>query len=269
MTAPAPRASLASLAVSKKKELTPGGEPQECGICRRTLLKGERPQPYLTRDRERHLVCELCRRNADRAGWMRETAEPGVGAPLARPDRRQSLFGRLRSRTESEVASASAELEAAPVPSSTGEETPEEVWKAEYEEYISRSAGVRAQEREKEGPRDPRHVRAVPTDTDVRASHALEVFNQTEHARTVAGLCRTLGPPWVSALPLRDAPSEISIVVAWELSWYQFRVDLGDSMDPVMLFAKGEELEELDETLRHWNASAQADGSLVGGLPNS
>ncbi len=234
-------------------------------ICGRTLLKGERPQSYVTRDRERHLVCELCRRNADRAGWMRESDEPGVGAPLARPDRRGSLFGRLRSRTDADAASDGADPDATPVPSS-GEGGAEETWRAEYEEYISRSAEARVQEREREGPRDPRHVRAVPTDTDVRASHALEIFNQTEHARTVAGLCRTLGPPWVSALPLRDAPSEISIVVAWELSWYQFRVDLGDSTDPVLLFAKGEELEELDETLRHWNASAQADGSLVGGL---
>ncbi|MBA2763826.1 MAG: hypothetical protein H0U42_03970 [Thermoleophilaceae bacterium] len=253
--------------MSKKKELTPGGEPQQCGICRRTLLKGERPQPYVTRDRERHQVCELCRRNADRAGWMRETAEPGVGAPLARPDRRQSLFGRLRSRTDPELVTGDPELDSGPALPSADEDSPEEVWKAEYEEHISRSAGARVQEREREGPRDPRHVRAVPTDTDVRASHALEIFNQTEHARTVAGLCRTLGPPWVSALPLRDAPSEISIVVAWELSWYQFRVDLGDSRDPVLLFAKGEELDELDETLCHWNASAQADGSLVAGLP--
>jgi len=253
--------------VSNKKELTPGGEPQQCGICRRTLLKGERPQPYVTRDRERHQVCELCRRNADRAGWMRETAEPGVGAPLARPDRRQSLFGRLRSRPDPELVTGDPEPDSGPALPSAGEDSPEEVWKAEYEEHISRSAGGRAQEREREGPRDPRHVRAVPTDTDVRASHALEIFNQTEHAHTVAGLCRTLGPPWVSALPLRDAPSEISIVVAWELSWYQFRVDLGDARDPVLLFAKGEELDELDETLRHWNASAQADGSLVVGLP--
>jgi hypothetical protein len=84
--------------------------------------------------------------------------------------------------------------------------------------------------------------------------------------RTIGGIARTLGEPWVSASPLHEAPSEVSIVVAWELSWYRYRVDLGDADDPVTLLAKGQELEELDESMRDWNATAMADGKLAVGV---
>jgi hypothetical protein len=58
----------------------------------------------------------------------------------------------------------------------------------------------------------------------------------------------------------------VSIVVAWELSWYRYRVDLGDADDPVTLLAKGQELDELDASMRDWNASALADGKLAVGV---
>jgi hypothetical protein len=58
----------------------------------------------------------------------------------------------------------------------------------------------------------------------------------------------------------------VSLVVAWELSWYQYRVDLGDANDPVTLVAKGQELDELDESMREWNATALADGRLAVGV---
>jgi hypothetical protein len=109
-------------------------------------------------------------------------------------------------------------------------------------------------------------VRAVPTNAQVKVERALELFNSSEHVRTIGGIARTLGEPWVSALPLHEAPSEVSIVVAWELSWYRYRVDLGDADDPVTLLAKGQELDELDESMRDWNATALADGKLAVGV---
>ena len=48
-------------------------------------------------------------------------------------------------------------------------------------------------------PRDPRHVRAVPTTADVKVERALELFNASEHARSIAGIMRSLGEPWVAA----------------------------------------------------------------------
>ena len=51
--------------------------------------------------------------------------------------------------------------------------------------------------------------------------------------------------------------------MAWELSWYRFRIDLGDEEDPVMMLAKGEELDQLEDSLQVWNASVDADGRVV------
>jgi len=114
-------------------------------------------------------------------------------------------------------------------------------------------------------PRSPRHVRAVPTTAEVKVERALELFNGSSHQRTVAGLARTLGPPWVSAMPDPNQASAVSVLVAWELSWYRYRVDLGDEADPVMMLDKGEEIDQIDESLRGWNAELDDEGRVVAG----
>jgi hypothetical protein len=114
----------------------------------------------------------------------------------------------------------------------------------------------------RETRRDGRHIRAVPTTAEVKIERALETFNDSEHPRTIAGIARTLGTPWVHASPDGGAPSEVTIVVAWELSWYRYRVDLGDEHEPILLLEKGDELAELEEPLRNWNAVADENGRL-------
>jgi hypothetical protein len=57
----------------------------------------------------------------------------------------------------------------------------------------------------------------------------------------------------------------VSVLVAWELSWYRYRVDLGDEADPVEMLEKGEELDQIDESLRGWNAALNTEGRLVAG----
>ena len=109
-------------------------------------------------------------------------------------------------------------------------------------------------------------MRAVPTTAEVKVERALELFNGSSHQRTVAGLARTLGPPWVSALPDPNQASAVSVLVAWELSWYRYRVDLGDEADPVMMLDKGEEIDQIEESLRAWNAGLDDDGRVVAGL---
>jgi hypothetical protein len=106
----------------------------------------------------------------------------------------------------------------------------------------------------------------VPTNSQAKVERALEVFNASEDRRTVAGLVRTLGEPWVTAVPVLESPSEVTVVVAWELSWYHYRVDLADAGEPVHLFDKGAEVDEIDEGLREWNASAGPDGTLTAGV---
>jgi hypothetical protein len=88
-------------------------------------------------------------------------------------------------------------------------------------------------------------------------------FNLSEAGHTVAGLVRTLGTPWVSVGASAGAANEIRITVAWELSWYQWGVDLGDELSPVFQIDKGNEIDQIDSAARQWNASAVEDGRVV------
>ena len=113
--------------------------------------------------------------------------------------------------------------------------------------------------------REPRHVQAVPTGREAKIELALQLFNDSEHRRTIAGVGRTLGEPWVSAAPPSDDPGarEVGIIVAWELSWYRFRVELDEADEVVTLLDRGNELEDLDESPPTWNAGADAEGRLT------
>jgi hypothetical protein len=111
-------------------------------------------------------------------------------------------------------------------------------------------------------PRRPRHVRAVPTNAELKVERALEVFNASEHTRTVGGIARSLGAPEVSARPLADRPSVVGIAVMWELSWYRFEIDLSDEAGGVRQVAQGAELSELDPEELVGNAAADERGLL-------
>jgi hypothetical protein len=113
--------------------------------------------------------------------------------------------------------------------------------------------------------REPREVHAVPTSPEGKLERAFELFNASEHRRTIAGIGRSLGDPWVHASPVGYdlTAREVSIVVAWELSWYRFRVDLNDAEQAVLLADRGDEIDDLDESAREWNAGADDDGRLA------
>ncbi len=101
---------------------------------------------------------------------------------------------------------------------------------------------------------------------EVKVERALDLFNASEHRRTVAGIARSLGAPWVSAAVLPESSSDVAVVVAWELSWYRYRVDLADAVEPVTLLDKGSELDELADPRLEWNGSASLDGHLALGI---
>jgi hypothetical protein len=98
-----------------------------------------------------------------------------------------------------------------------------------------------------------------------RLERAAARFNSSEASRTVAGLMRSLGAPRVSIGAAAGSPSEVRVTVAWELSWYQWGVDLGDELRPVFQIDRGEELDQLDGAARQWNAGAGENGRIVVG----
>lgn len=107
--------------------------------------------------------------------------------------------------------------------------------------------------------------RRIPSDG--RLEKAVARFNAGDGARTVAGLCRTLGRPTASVGASAGSSSEVRITVAWELCWYQWGVDVADERRPVFEIARGGEVRELDRAARHWNATVERDGGLAVGAP--
>jgi hypothetical protein len=108
-----------------------------------------------------------------------------------------------------------------------------------------------------------RHARSAEPASLVPFERAAMRFNASEAGRTVAGLVRTLGTPSVSVGAAAGASNEVRVTVAWELTWYQWGVDVGEDPRPVFAIANGTELAQLDSAARQWNASALEGGRIV------
>ena len=91
---------------------------------------------------------------------------------------------------------------------------------------------------------------------------AADLFNLSQHRRTVAGVSKSLGPPQASIIPLSGVTGEMIVTVAWEISWYQYRVS-PDSAQPVRLVERGHDIEELENSYHVWNAQLADDGRLM------
>jgi hypothetical protein len=100
-------------------------------------------------------------------------------------------------------------------------------------------------------------------DQSQRFERAATRFNASEAGHTVRGLVKTLGDPWVSVGAAAGTADEVRVTVAWDLSWYQWGVDLVDEARPVYVLKKGREISELDAAARQWNASALAGGRIA------
>jgi hypothetical protein len=231
-----------------------------CDVCGRTLLRGERAEIYV-HGGERRSVCELCKPRALHEGWVREGTVPSYTDGNARSERRRSLLSRLRSRREAATAEAVRfEEEFEPADEEPlSEPAPPEPRRARSPRRSPRPV---LGSRRGEPVREPRHVRAIPTSPEQRTASAAEVFNGSEHTRTVAGVARSLGLPWVSVLPSVQTPSLVNLVVSWELCWYRYEVDLSDEVPAVRLAGQGYELEELQPAERQANAAADENGAI-------
>jgi len=91
---------------------------------------------------------------------------------------------------------------------------------------------------------------------------AAELFNASQFRRAVEGIARSLGPPQVSIVPLSGVHPEVVITVAWDISWYQYRVTF-EAPQPVRLAERGYEPDELDASFTTWNAHYNEDGFVV------
>jgi hypothetical protein len=91
---------------------------------------------------------------------------------------------------------------------------------------------------------------------------AADLFNGSQFRRTVGGIAKSLGDPKASIIALSGVNRELVITIAWDISWYQYRVTL-DSAQPLRLAERGLELDELETSFKAWNAHVAPDGRIV------
>ena len=91
---------------------------------------------------------------------------------------------------------------------------------------------------------------------------AAELFNGSAFRRTVAGIAKSLGEPKASVVPLSGVNAEVVVTVAWDISWYQYRVT-PESGQPVRLAERGHDPRELEAMFTSWNARLTQDGRIV------
>jgi hypothetical protein len=257
-----------------------------CAVCGRRLLRGERPDVFLGGG-QRRMVCELCTPRATHEGWRREVEEQLTSPHSQRPQRGRSLLGRLRQLREPAPArERGAGGTATPEPGhppDTDSATPsaaewtgiEPEWNGIDEEWAGlngagTSEELTAEHALEQAPDelslDPAIAERGPAAFSAAAAgdvrRALDVFNAGEPPQRVAGVSRSLGSASVKAAPVAGTPGRIAIVVAWELCWYRYEIDLDDEAAGVRIAAEGMELEELPAEDRVVNATADEHGML-------
>jgi hypothetical protein len=118
---------------------------------------------------------------------------------------------------------------------------------------------------------EPEHVMPEPmlrrlSGTEQAQVEAADLFNDSAYRRTIAGIAKSLGEARVSFLPLSGVNPEVVVTVAWDISWYQYRV-VFESGQPVRLAERGYELDELDDRFKGWNGHLGPDGRLTPDIP--
>src|SRR6201990_729448 len=218
-----------------------------CDVCGRTLLRGEHAEVYIDGGARRS-VCELCKPRALQEGWLREGPAPTYDGGEAPSARRGSLLSRLRRRRDRERFPDTM--------------APEEFVDEPEPEAEPPPPPPAPRRRPREATREPRHVRAVPVGASQKIASAIEVFNNSQHRRTVAGVARSLGAPTVAIHPNEGHSSMVEIVASWELCWYRYEGALSAEDPVVRVAAQGYELDELSPRERESNAAYDQHGAL-------
>jgi hypothetical protein len=234
------------------------GDLGSCAVCERTILPGERISEYVAPDGERVGVCSLCKPRAEASGWIPAQHAAGLAREPA-PRRRRSLKLRQRLTKASEGLSKASEAASArlsrrqePEAEASGTDAGEE------EQTAPRRARAQRQRRPQQASPPKRHP-GEPLTRERLLRLAADAFNAGPGPRKIAGLVRSLGAPHVAIRP--DGAAKALVTVAWELSWYQWNVDL-DGGAEVREVRKGSELSELESDEQGWNATVADDGRL-------
>jgi hypothetical protein len=234
-----------------------------CDVCERRLLRGEQPDTFLAAGEPR-IVCELCAPRAAHQGWKRGSAVHQVGEAPLRNGRRRALFGRLRQarRTEGQASEGAAGPYGRPADpydflggggSEAGAPPTGEDAGAAVVGDGAYGAGELLEQRQ-----------SGPVRYDGPLQQAVDVFNTGEYPRRVASLTRSLGAPEVTVREGEAVASSVVIVLAWELCWYTYEVDLDDLQGlQARAIAQGTELTELGPEDHLGNALADERGALA------
>jgi hypothetical protein len=245
-----------------------------CDVCGRRLLRGEQTDVFIAAGRRR-IVCELCAPRAAHEGWLRETDAQPVALPSLRPRRGRSLFERFRARAADEAPLLEGDETAASDGDSDGDGDGDgagggagvDAAADERQPYgfadsapvpAARQSAVRAEGQPEGQPQE--RARERPS---TYVEQAVAVFNASEFPRRVAGVARSLGAPAVSVRSAEHLSSVVSIVVAWELCWYRYEVDLSEPGAEAQAIGQGTELAELSREDRLANAAALESGALA------
>jgi hypothetical protein len=100
------------------------------------------------------------------------------------------------------------------------------------------------------------------SEEEVSILEAADLFNASTYRRTVGGIAKSLGEAHASIVPLSGVSGELAVTVAWDLSWYQYRIS-PESAQPVRLERRGHELNELEDGFKDWNTRVEDEGRLV------
>ncbi|HXP36920.1 MAG TPA: hypothetical protein VN817_04060 [Solirubrobacteraceae bacterium] len=224
-----------------------------CDVCERRLLRGEQPDIFLAAGQPR-TVCELCAPRAAHQGWKRDSDQHALRSAPLRAGRGRSLLGRLRQSRR------------------TGAEAPSSAVAGSFEQqtgsydFLDRDA-VASGAGHGGAQETPAYAGAVPLAppvSDGPLQEAVDAFNASEYPRRVASLTRSLGAPEVTVRPGEAVASSLVIVLAWELCWYTYEVDLDDLHGTAARsLAQGTELSELGPEDRLANAFADERGALA------
>jgi hypothetical protein len=248
-----------------------------CAVCGRTILKGEQVYEYVNPHDQRVGVCVLCRSRAEASGWI---PADQAGATRQAPPSRARPGDALRKRlagAASRARSSARGLRGNPATMEAGPREPERLEtsatppRAQPAQRPQRPAAEPPAKRQRpQAKRQPKPQPAAPAaprkprprrGPQALMRRAVQRFNESDEPRKVAGLIRSLGEP--RAAVRADASRQLALVtVAWELSWYQWEVSADGDGAPVREVAKGDEVSELAEDARAWNAAVAEDGQL-------